>query len=212
VIGHLQAALLVPLVGDREVGTDRLRRVLIVLCDHANRAGLSWPSVATICREAGIDSRRRVQHALVLLEEQFVISGPRTKLGGRGKPSTYLLLFEPLAERGGPLVMFEAAESARQARAVSERERARVKGSVRPTERARTYRARSNEALEASGSAAADAPGDDVAGRAPPRRSPKGDHEQQQQRESPNGQDEPRAITELLGRVLPERAAPKGRR
>ena len=66
------------------------RLVLVSLANHANDRAESWPSVQTICHEAGI-SRRSVQRSLRRLQEADEISAKCESVGGR-RSTTWVLV------------------------------------------------------------------------------------------------------------------------
>lgn len=84
-------------------GTDRL--VLISLANHAGRSPIdgaweSWPSIATITREAGLDRTRTVQESLARLEATGAITrqingAPDTRIRPDRRPSLYRITTTP---------------------------------------------------------------------------------------------------------------------
>lgn len=74
--------------------------VLSVLAHHCNELnGLSWPSVETICRAAGM-SERRAQYALRQLQAAGFIQPVGSRKGGRGQSVKYQLRLPSVVRKG----------------------------------------------------------------------------------------------------------------
>ena len=86
--GNGGKAIAIP--GGEGVRPQPARLVLIVLAEHANPEGLSWPSTSTIAAQACL-SRRSVIRALNLLLAERLIRKLSSGRGGR-VPSTYEVL------------------------------------------------------------------------------------------------------------------------
>lgn len=71
-----------PLPSSRQVGADRVGRVLIALVTYANADGIAWPSHATLSRTLGGMSVRDVRSALsVLAEARLIVPAEEVRAG-----------------------------------------------------------------------------------------------------------------------------------
>ncbi|HUW00769.1 MAG TPA: helix-turn-helix domain-containing protein [Acidimicrobiales bacterium] len=91
---------------DDEALSATQRLVLLSIANHADRfGGNAWPTMSTICHEAGV-SKRRAQDAIRALEERGIISREVNEGGSRDcpadrRPNRYTILPLALADTNG---------------------------------------------------------------------------------------------------------------
>lgn len=76
------------------------RAVLVILAEATGRAGVAWPSTATIARRAEL-STRQVRRILTELEEAGVIATDGTRAGGAEGATRWRLLLPRMGEDTG---------------------------------------------------------------------------------------------------------------
>lgn len=104
-------------------GTDRL--VLLSLANHANEIGQSWPSVATIAREANV-SERAVQRSIASLKKAGLVAvltnaAPDERIPRDRRPNLYRILRKRGDAHGTPTPDGVTDETPRGVTPVTER-------------------------------------------------------------------------------------------
>lgn len=99
-------ALRVPLPSSRQVGSDRVGRVLVALVQYADGQGMAWPSADTLAADVSGLSRRDVRNALEALADAGLIVA--TEPRGRGRVTPWRIVRPVDNEAGTPATIRDA--------------------------------------------------------------------------------------------------------